>query len=155
MNSLMGGRPMPGPDMQPSQENMLQQTGSVPQQEQPNLSDVQDMMVKQSHLDAMMRELLQTEGGPSRKDVVNAAVQVIDSGIMSPVTMAQMLSDLPEDKLDIRKWLTTHATAIEQGMNAGAMWLYGKGQDQSMQEPTEQMQVAQEANAPANTLTGR
>lgn len=130
-NALMGGATMPGNTAGSEQQN----TGAPGQGAAPNINVVTEALNKQAHIDALMRQTMMIEGGPTRKDVVKLATEIIREGLMPATKMAQYLSDLPTEPMEVKKWLGTHAQAIEQGLGQAAQMLYGSTRQQQPQMP--------------------
>lgn len=83
----------------------------------PGMPDIEEAINKQVQIDAKLRSVLAKEGQIKRKDVINVATKLVADRVISAQSMAQYLSDLPEDPDDIREWVQQHATAADNNLN--------------------------------------
>jgi hypothetical protein len=107
---------------------------------------------KSSILDAALSAILSksTGGKVSRSDVINAMVQIVAQGVMSPVSAAGFMADIPEDPSALREWVQRHADQTQMAL--GQMIYAQHGSEAADQtgatQPTEGMPTPDQGGAP-------
>jgi hypothetical protein len=114
----------------------------------PGAPDVDEAIRKTVAVDAKLRSVLSKDGPIKRKDVIKIATELVAARVISAQSMAQYLSDLPEDPQDIREWVQKHATQADNNLNQLLVMLHRSGEpqdDQGGEQPPPQMPPQQGA----------
>lgn len=109
--ALSGAGPMAGQGPQVDAAAMQTPPAAPPQGI--DIKEVYDVLHKQETVDRKFRTLLETGGPIARKNVTQAAVELVAERVMPAQAMAAILADLPEDPQQIREWVEQHAKTIE------------------------------------------
>jgi hypothetical protein len=101
---------------------------------------IKDAIHKVTVVDAKLSKILDTSTGGkvNRGDVVDAVIQIVAEGIMSPQTAAGFLADIPEDPSDIREWVQKHVTQAQTGLAQLVYAIHGSAGEQEQAQAGDQ-----------------